>query len=251
MKNHTEISIVMPNYNSYHFLKESIKSIFSQTFTNWELIIVDDNSNSETKKFLRSFKKVNNKIKIYFLKKNKGDGFCRIYGVSKAKSKIIAFIDSDDIWKKDKLEKQLKFMKKNKFDFTYTYYTPFKKNRILNSVNPPSKFDFDSFIKNTSIATSSIMVKKTSLKNIKLSHSPNFEDYYLKCQILKKTKFAYCLKKSLMKYRIKKHSLSKNKLRNIYWLWKINRQFNKLNFLSSIISLILVSYNSLKKYGLK
>ena len=147
MKNSTEISIVMPNYNSYDYLKESVKSITRQTFNNWELIIVDDNSNSETKKFLRSLKKINNKIKIYFLKKNKGDGFCRIYGVRKSKSKIIAFIDSDDIWKKDKLKKQLKFIKKNKFDFTYTYYTPFKRKHILSSVNPPSNLTLSPLLK--------------------------------------------------------------------------------------------------------
>ena len=95
------------------------------------------------------------------------------------------------------------------------------------------------------------MINKKILNNIKLSKSPNFEDYFLKCQILKKINFAYCIQKNLLNYRIKDQSLSKNKFRNVYWLWKINREFNGLSFLKNIISLLSISYNSIKKYGFK
>ena len=95
------------------------------------------------------------------------------------------------------------------------------------------------------------MIKKELLKNVKLCKSPNFEDYFLKCQILKKTKYAYCVQKNLLKYRLKENSLSKNKFRNIFWLWKINRNFNKLTLFTSLISLVLISFNSIKKYGIK
>ena len=209
MKNIAKISIIMPNYNSQKYLRETIKSITQQTYQNWELIIVDDNSNIKTKNILKSFKN-NKRIKVFFLKQNKGDGYCRIYGIKKSKSKIIAFIDSDDLWTKNKLKNQLDFMQKN-----------------------------------------SIMMKKEILKNIKLCMSPNFEDYYLKCQALKKAKNAHCLQKNLLKYRIKENSLSKNKLRNVFWLWRINRKFNKLNFITSLYSLFFISLNSLKKYGIK
>ena len=84
--------------------------IINQSFFNWELIIVDDNSNSQTKKILKKYSKIK-KIKIFFLKRNRGDGYCRLYGVKKARSNIIAFIDSDDIWKKNKLKLQYNFMK--------------------------------------------------------------------------------------------------------------------------------------------
>ena len=250
MKNRTKISIVMPNYNSHSYLKETIKSIINQSVKNWELIIVDDNSDPKTIKILKSFKNFK-KIKIYYLNKNKGDGYCRIFGSKKSKSKFIAFIDSDDIWEKDKLKIQLNFMKKNKFNFTYTNYTPFKNKILLKEIKPPKKFNFYSFIKNTTIATSSIMIQRELLKSIKLCKSPNFEDYFLKCQILKKIKYAHCVKKNLLKYRIKENSLSKNKFRNIFWLWKINRNFNKLSLFTSLISLVFISFNSIKKYGIK
>ena len=84
MKNIAKISIIMPNYNSQNYLRETIKSITQQTYQNWELIIVDDNSNIKTKNILKSFKN-NKRIKVFFLKQNKGDGYCRIYGIKKSK----------------------------------------------------------------------------------------------------------------------------------------------------------------------
>ena len=251
MNKKIKISIVMPNYNSAEYLMATIKSIKEQSYKNWELIIVDDNSNMKTKKILDKLNK-QKKIKIFFLKKNRGDGYCRIYGIKRSRSDLIAFIDSDDIWKKNKLKLQYNFMLMKKIEFSYTYYTPFKNQTIyFKKVRAPEKCNFNSFIFNTSIATSSIIVKKSLLKNIKLCKSPNFEDYYLKCQILRKIKFAYCYKKSLLNYRLKKNSLSKNKIRNIFWLWKINRKFNNLSIFRSILSLIFISINSVKKYGFK
>ena len=251
MNKNIKISIILPNYNSEKYLIKTIKSILNQTFKYWELIIVDDNSNFETIKILKKLKN-NKKIKIFFLNKNKGDGYCRKFGIKKSKSKLVAFIDSDDIWNKNKLKIQYNFMKKNNFSFSYTNYTPFKNNRhYLNTICPPKKLNLNSFLRDTSIATSSMMINKKLLNNLKLSKSPNFEDYFLKCQILKKINFAYCIQKNLLNYRIKKQSLSKSKLRNVYWLWKINREFNKLSFLKNIISLSSVSYNSIMKYGFK
>ncbi len=241
----------MPYYNSSLYLDETIKSIQTQSFTNWELIIVDDNSDFQEKDILKYYKK-NKKIRVFFLKENKGDGFCRIYGVNKSYSKMITFIDSDDIWEKDKLKLQLKYMTKNNFDFTYTSYVAFKDNeKFSKEIHPPKKFSFELFIKNSSIATSSMMIKKNLIKKIKLSKSPNFEDYFLKCQLLKKINYAYGLNKILLKYRIRENSLSKNKVRNVLWLWRINRNFNKMSFFKSFISVISISFNSLKKYGMK
>ena len=101
-----KVSIILPNFNSSKFIKQTLKSIISQTYKNWELIIVDDNSNDKTKRILLKYKKYR-KIKIIFLKKNKGQGFCRNLAIKKSKSAYIAFIDSDDIWEKTKLQKSL------------------------------------------------------------------------------------------------------------------------------------------------
>ena len=136
-----KVEIVMPNYNSAPYLEETINSIIKQTFKDWKLTIVDANSNIETQKILNKYSTHEN-INIVWLKKNKRAGFCRNLAIRNSKSDYIAFIDSDDLWEKDKLSKQLNFMLKNKYDFTYTNYQPFKSEQKENKLREiiPEKF---------------------------------------------------------------------------------------------------------------
>ncbi len=248
-----KVEIILPNYNSEKYVSETIDSIINQTFKNWQLTIVDDNSNIETQKVLKKYVNHPN-IKIIWLKKNKKAGFCRNLAIRNAKSDYIAFIDSDDIWEKDKLSKQLDFMIKNKYHFTYTNYLLFrseKEQNNLKEIKPAKYFTYEKFMRDTSIATSTMIIKKSSIENVKFSSTKICEDYFFKCQILKKVNFAYCLSESLMKYRIRKNSLQSNKIRNFYWIWYINRNFNRLNFLKNLLSLLCISLSSIKRYGFK
>ena len=248
-----KVEIVMPNYNSAPYLEETINSIIKQTFKDWKLTIVDANSNIETQKILNKYSTHEN-INIVWLKKNKRAGFCRNLAIRNSKSDYIAFIDSDDLWEKDKLSKQLNFMLKNKYDFTYTNYQPFKseqKENKLSEIIPEKFFTFKKFVTNTSIATSTMIVKRSIIDNIKFSNTKICEDYFFKCQILKKVHYAYCLSKNLMKYRIRKGSLQSNKIRNLYWIWYINKNYNKMILFKNFWSIFCISINSIKKYGFK
>ena len=248
-----KVDIILPNYNSAAYLAETVNSIINQTFKNWKLIIVDANSNDQTQKILKKYTS-HKKIKVIFLKKNKKAGYCRNFALQNSKSDYIAFIDSDDIWKKEKLFKQLYFMTKNKYHFTYTNYVPFKshmKKKNLKEIKPKKFFNFEMFTKNTSIATSSMIIKRSLIGNTKFTNTKICEDYFFKCKILKKTKYAYCLAKNLMSYRIRKNSLQSNKMRNIYWIWYINKNYNKMNLFNNFISIFFISINSIKKYGFK
>ena len=139
MSKNVKVSIILPNFNSEKYLIKTVKSVLNQTFKNWELIIVDDNSNLNTLKVLKRFKS-NKKIRIFYLKKNKGAGYCRNYAIKKSKSTYLAFVDSDDIWKKNKLKKQILFMRKNNCSFSYTNYKTFgDRNK---KVNNPSKLNY-------------------------------------------------------------------------------------------------------------
>ena len=251
--NKASVDIVLPNYNSYPFVEETIKSIINQTFKNWKLFIVDGNSNLETKKILKKYDDHPN-INITWLKKNKRAGFCRNLVIRDAKSEYIAFIDSDDIWEKGKLSSQLKFMIKNKYHFTYTNYTAFRSENKKNNfkeIYPPEYFSFEKFVRNTSIGTSTMIIKSSSIGNAKFSNTKICEDYFFKCQILKKVNYAYCLPESLTKYRIRKDSLQSNKMRNLYWIFHINKHYNQFSFLKNLISILCISINSIKKYGFK
>ena len=245
MNNISEVSIILPNYNSHLYLKKTLDSILSQSFKNWKLFIIDDNSKIETKEILIKYKK-NRKIKIFFLKKNKGAAYCRNLALKKAKTKYIAFIDSDDIWKKNKLKKQIAFMKKNNYDFTYTNYETFGMRKDMSLV--PAKFNFSKFINNTSIGTSTMIIKRSIIKNAKFLNTSSCDDYYFKCKVLQNTSYAYRLNQCLTRYRIRKNSVQGSNLRNIFWIWKINKNYNKFNFLKNLTSIFSISINSLKKY---
>ncbi len=145
-------------------------------------------------------------------------------------------------------------MIKNNHLFTYTNYSFFKSKNSKQNIKdivPPKTFSFETFIKNTSILTSTMMIKKKAVENIKFNNTKICEDYFFKCKILKKVNYAYCLSESLTKYRVRKDSLQSNKLRNIYWIWFINKRYNKFNFMKNFISLLFISINSLKRYGFK
>mgnify|MGYP001253491677 CR=1 FL=1 len=247
-----KIEIVLPNYNSESYLSETIDSVINQTFKNWKLTIVDDNSNIETQKVLKNYINHPN-INIIRLKKNRRAGFCRNIAIRNSKSEYIAFIDSDDIWEREKLSKQLDFMVKNKYYFTYTNYLPFisEKKNNLKEIKPAKYFNFKKFTRDTSIATSTMMIKKSSIGNVKFINTKICEDYFFKCQILKKVNYAYCLSENLVKYRIRKDSLQSNKIRNLYWIWHINKNYNRLSFFENLISIIYISIHSIKKYGFK
>ena len=246
IKNKNYIDIVLPNYNSSKFLKQTLKSILAQTYKNWRLIIIDDCSDYKTIDILKNYTK-DKRVKIFWQKKNRGAGFCRNFAIKKSKSPYIAFIDSDDIWKKNKLENQINFMTKNNYLFTYTYYETFGERKKF--ISPPLKFNFSSFIHNTSIATSTMMIKRSEIKNIKFTNTKICEDYFFKCKLLKKVNYAFCLNKFLTKYRVRKDSLQSNVIRNFFWIWKINKDYNKLNLLENFFSLLHISINSIKKYN--
>ena len=118
------VDIILPNYNKDEFLEEAIMSVVDQTYKNWHLYIIDGHSTDNSLQVINKFSNFKN-ITIIKLDKNNGPAFNRNLGMKMSKSKYISFIDSDDTWYKEKLEKQIGFMEKNNLNFTYTDYTPF------------------------------------------------------------------------------------------------------------------------------
>ena len=249
------VDIIMPNFNKGYYLEEAIQSVIKQSHKYWNLYIIDDFSSDTSKKILKNFKK-NKKIKIVYLRKNRGPSFCRNLGVSLSKSPFISFLDSDDYWPKNKLSSQLNYMIKKDVSFTYTDYTSFfkdRKKKILKTTNIQNEFNFKTFVRNSSINTSTMILKKEIIKNIKFKNLKKHEDYIFKCEIFKKNKGLEAIKfeKTFAHYRILQNSRSNDKLKSIYYLWKYNQKFNNLSFVKNFISLLSIIKNSIKKYGLK
>lgn len=117
---HGLVSIVMPNYNGAEFLCKTIESVLSQTYQNWELLFVDDCSTDNSIDIVQSFH--DDRIRVFQNEKNSGAAISRNYALRMARGKWIAFLDSDDLWRADKLQKQIGFMVEKGYAFTYTYY---------------------------------------------------------------------------------------------------------------------------------
>ena len=248
------VDVILPNYNKSEYLKEAINSVVNQTYKNWILYIIDDHSNDNSKKIIDEFSNLKN-IKIFKLKKNKGPSFCRNLAMRISKSKYISFIDSDDAWLPKKLEKQIFFMEKNDLTFTYTDYTPFLEDRrgkiVKKKTAIKNHFEYKTFIKNSSINTTTMILARSILGTHRFRKINLLEDYLFKCKLLKSNNIAKKLDEDLAVYRILSKSRSSQRLKNIFWLWHINRKYNKLNFLENMISILSISINSIKKYGIK
>ena len=250
-----KVDIIMPNYNKSEFLNEAINSVLSQSYKNWKLYIIDDHSSDNSSRILKKYRK-NKKIKIFFLEKNRGPSFCRNFGLKKSNSKFIAFLDSDDYWKKNKLKNQINFMIKKNYPFTFTDYIPILQTKnyekILKRTNIVDTFNFQSFIKNSSINTSTIIIDRKYLRNLRFRNLDLLEDYVFKCELMKKTKINFKkFSDASAVYRIIKKSRSSKKISNICNLWRFNKIYNKLGFLQNLSSIFFISFNSFKKYGFK
>ena len=246
------VDIILPNYNKGKFLEEAINSVISQTYKNWHLYIIDDHSNDNSTKIIDKFLNLENVTAIK-LHKNKGPSFCRNYAMRISKSKYISFIDSDDSWKNNKLEKQISFMEKNNFNFTYTDHTLFfdvnGQKKFEKKTNLRDYYDYDSFTKNSQINTTTMIITRAILGNHKFKKIRMHEDYLFKCEILKNNNMAHKLNDITAFYRILDRSRSRKRLQSIYWLWYVNKNFNKLKFIRNIISIFFITINSIRKYG--
>lgn len=224
----------MPVYNSLSFLKETIESVKSQTYKNWELIIIDDNSTDGSRNYLIKNYKSEKKIKIFLNKKNYGPGYSRNKAIRKSSGNFIAFLDSDDLWAKTKLSDQLKFLTRNDLNLCHTNVLYLKKKKIYKrKFIIPEILGYQNLLYNNYITTSSVMIKKTKYSNIKFN-SCGYDDYVCWLDLSKKNKFLL-LKKYLTIYRFRNSSVSSNKFRSLKWIFNIYFNVNNISLLKSII----------------
>lgn len=248
------VDIILPNYNKELYLKEAVDSVINQSFENWKLYIIDDCSTDKSIEVLKSYME-NKKIIVLKLAKNQGPSFCRNLGLRISNSNFISFLDSDDYWEKDKLKDQIKFMKDKNLSFTYTDYIPFiqseKTKKFIKKTSIQNSLNFNQFVLNSSINTTTMIISRSILKNLKFKKIEKLEDYLFKCQILKQNIIAYKFNSSSAFYRILKKSRSSQRFNNILYLWKINQKYNNFSFIKNLFSIFMISLNSIKKYGLK
>jgi len=246
------VDVIIPVYNSEKFILKTLSSIINQSYINWRVIIIDDGSTDKTLNLINNYyKKYIKKKKILIFKNqiNKGQAYSRNIGLKYSKSEFVAFIDSDDLWMKQKLAKQIKFMKDFNYVFTYTDYKVFNnnKNKI---VNVPLNYNYSQLIHNTSIATSTMILRREVISNFFSPEIRLCEDYLFKCELLKKYNANKC-PGVYTKYIVRKNSLQSTRIKVLLAVWNINKNFNKMNIIENIISVLFISINSLIKYGIR
>jgi len=231
-----KVSIITPIYNCENFIKKTIDSIIAQTYKNWELIIVDDCSKDNTEEIIKKYMLKDNRIKYLKFDINQGAAMARTKAMELANGNYMAFLDSDDLWEDNKLEKQLKFMKENNYNFTCTAYEQIDENgEALNKiVKPKKKANYNRILLDCPVGNSTVMYNVENLGKFKVPNIRKRNDDALWLQILKKEKNIYGMNDVLMKYRIRSNSISSNKLDLIKYHWQLYREIEHLSIIRSI-----------------
>lgn len=180
------VSIIMPSYNTAKYIQQSIQSVINQTFTSWELIIVDDNSTDDTKKIVENFN--DNRIKFIKNETNNGAAYCRNKALKEAKGKWIAFLDSDDIWLPKKLENQLNFMKNKNYFFSYTKYEEIDERSVKTGkiISGPSKISKNGMFRYCWPGCLTVMYNRDVIGLIQIEEIKKNNDYAMWLKICKK-----------------------------------------------------------------
>lgn len=228
-----KVSVITPSYNSEKYISETIRSVQSQTYKNWEMIIVDDCSSDRTCEIVSAISEKDPRIRLLRQEKNAGAGAARTRSMRASSGRFIAYLDADDIWKPEKLEKQIRFMLKKNCGFSCTSYEVIddEGNRLGKEVHMMPKADYVGFLTNNLLQTVGIMVD-TSKVNKDLLVMPDIrrrQDAATWLQILKAGHACYGLDEILAEYRRAKNSLSSNKLKAVKGVWSLYRDIEHLS----------------------
>jgi len=238
------ISVIIPYYKKKEYIISSINSVLNQTYKNLEIIIIYDDLNKEDLNLLKKIKKKDKRIKIYINKKNLGAGRSRNKGIKLSKGIFVAFLDSDDLWKKNKLKKQIFFMKKNGINASHTSYTIINSNNKIIGSRNAKDMSYKQLLKSCDIGLSTVVLKKEIITSkIKFANIKTKEDYVLWLKITFNNNKIFALKDNLTKWRKLEESLSSSRLQKIYDGYLVYRKYMNFNLLKSFGFLMLLSFN--------
>ena len=243
------VSIIIPYFRKREYIANTIHSILEQTYKNLEIIIIYDDQEKEDLEFIKGLIKLDKRISLIINKKSLGAGLSRNYGIDKSKGNFISFIDADDVWKKNKLELQIKFMKEKNYLISHTNYEIIdKENNIIGHRTARDFNTVNDLLKSCDIGLSSVILKKEILIGECLfANLKTKEDFVLWLQILKKNIRIGALKKNLVYWRKLDNSLSSSVIQKLKDGYCVYNKFMKFNLLKSLFFLFLLSFNSLFK----
>lgn len=246
------VSIIMPSYNAEAVIAHSIDSVLSQTYTAWELIITDDNSSDSTCEIVREYINKDERIKLLRLEGNSGAGIARNNSIRHANGRFIAFLDSDDMWCPEKLEKQIKFMLDNAYALTYTQYRKIDDvGNITGIIHPPERVNYRELLKSNVIGCLTAVYDTKILGKVFMPTIRKRQDMALWLNILKTIDYAWCLPEELALYREGHESLSSNKVKILATQWDFYRNHLRFNVIKTAWFFSFYIIRALKKHGVR
>lgn len=247
------ISVIIPYYKKKKYIKKTIKTVLDQTHKKIEIIILYDDEDKKDLFFLKKNYKTNKKIKILVNKKNLGAGLSRNKGIQNSRGKYIAFLDADDLWKKNKLRNQIKFMKKTNALISHTSYDTLDiRGKVVGKRTARNFYHVEDLLKSCDIGLSTVIIdKKIYGRDCKFSNFKTKEDFIFWLNILKKGYFIHGLNQNLASWKKTENSLSSSIIQKLADGYKVYYSYMKFNFLKSFIYVIYLSLNFIKKEYLK
>lgn len=243
------VSIITAVYNSEKFIDECIESVKAQTFSEWEHVIVDDCSTDSSAQIIQRHTRAESRIRYFRLSRNQGPGVARNKAIREAKGRFIAFLDIDDLWYPQKLEKQMRFMKSEESPFTFSSYDTMNEagQLLANTVKAPRIVTYKLALRKNPIGCLTAIYDTDFFGKQYMPEIRKRQDFALWLNLLKKSD-AYGIQEPLAIYRIQKNSVSSNKLSLIKYEWQIYRNVEGLSMIKSAFYVISAIMLKLKSY---
>lgn len=245
-----EVSIITPAHNAENFLPETIDSVLDQTFRDWELIVVDDCSTDRTFEIASAYAAKDPRVRVLRNEVNSGVAATRNRGLEVASGDYIAFVDSDDLWLPEKLEKQLRFMKEKGVAFSYTDYQKYitetkERGKVLRA---PTKMTAKKILGNTAIGCLTVMVDRKTVGDFRMPPLSHTEDNCTWQEILSRGYVGYRLPMVLSLYRISDRSMTSDKSRAAKQQWETYRKYYKFSFVKSAYYFTKYAFHAVIKH---
>ena len=249
LKDYGLVSIIMPSYNASRFITESIKSVIVQTYQNWELLIADDCSKDSSVEVIKKIIDKDQRIKLFSLLKNVGAAAARNVAIEHANGQYIAFLDSDDVWEPEKLERQLAFMKENKYAFTYSecYVMEEDGKKTGSFIRIPSSLSYRQYLRNTIIGCLTVVIDRNIVGDFRMPLIKSSHDMALWLLIMKRGYKAYGIKEVLAGYRLVSTSNTAKKWKAAKDVWRVYRKIEHLSVLFSAFCFCGYVFNAVIK----
>lgn len=244
------VSVITPVYNCEKYIKRTLESVFSQTYKEIEIVLVDDQSKDRSAAIIKKYQETHQEI-VYFLQpENMGAGHARNKALELARGQYVAFLDADDIWKPEKIEKQVQLLHEKKGSFCFTAIEMIDGNDkiIKRKRKVKEEIDYNFLLSNTMIPTSGVMVDRIVKGDFRMHLRRGGQDYATWLRLLRDGSKAYGINVAMTRYRIDGESLSSNKLKSIGQIWEIQTQDEGISKFHAGLHIVRWCWNSVKKY---